>query len=1036
MKIRIRSLIPVCMALAVHTASAQVQPVDYVDMFMGNRGESNCVIGPQLPHGSVNPSPQTPGGGNDGYDPSQPIRGFGQLHVSGTGWGRYGQILLSPQVGFSADEQGHDSPKSGESALPYYYAVTLDRYGIRTELAPTHNAAIYRFSFPAAEDANILLDIAHNIPQHIKPEIGGRFLGGAISYDPETGIIGGWGSYRGGFGSGAPYKVYFAAALDRAPRSVAVTDDGDGKLYARIALPPFDAPGTVLLKIAVSLRSESNARKFLAEQIPGHDFEKVKAAARETWNRRLNSIQIDTESETAKKIFYTALYHSFLMARDRTGDNPHTDSDTPHMDDHYCIWDTWRTKYPLMTLLNESYVARSINSFIERFERTGACQPTYTSSLEWEAKQGGDDVDNVIVDAWLKGVEGVDWTRAYRIVRFHALNTRSHEYLRLGWQPETGSPMSCSAALEYAYNDYCASLMAEGMGDHETARMLSQRSCSWEKLFDTSLESDGFKGFVAPRKEDGQWISIDPKKTYGSWVEYFYEGNSWVYSLFAPHQFDRLAELCGGPRRTVERLEHGFSRKLIDLNNEPGFLAPYIFTHCSRADLTSKYVAQIRDTQFSLERGYPGNEDSGAMGAWYVFTSVGLFPNAGQDLYYLVSPQFERSVLTTERGARIVIEAKGLSRENRYIGSVTLNGRSLGRAWLRHGEIADGAHIVLTMSSVPNPFESGVKPEGGKTVIVQLSDPQFGYWSDNREMTREIEACGEAVRRINRLKPDLVFFACLDDMLPTLAPLWLFNLLLPYQWSGLLVQSALPPYHRGMPDTRPFLRSKNCVGVGILNEYSAKDLETFQRHILLFPDFADLSAPATNYPLLRKLKEKARGRKVISLLGSINFRKGIKLLLESIPLLPKDEYFFLIAGKSSLTAQQENDLRAFGESRNNCLFSLEKIPDESCFNALIAESDLIFAAYKQFTGSSNLLTKAAAFRKPVIVSRGLCMGRRVEQYGTGQTTGEDNAGECSAAIRSLCTETRMDIQAFARYAHEHEVEKLITCFNQISKHIQ
>ena len=261
MKIRIRSLIPVCMALAVHTASAQVQPVDYVDMFMGNRGESNCVIGPQLPHGSVNPSPQTPGGGNDGYDPLQPIRGFGQLHVSGTGWGRYGQILLSPQVGFSADEQGHDSPKSGESALPYYYAVTLDRYGIRTELAPTHNAAIYRFSFPAAEDANILLDIAHNIPQHIKPEIGGRFLGGAISYDPETGIIGGWGSYRGGFGSGAPYKVYFAAALDRAPRSVAVTDDGDGKLYARIALPPFDAPGTVLLKRLESVRRQRELQR-------------------------------------------------------------------------------------------------------------------------------------------------------------------------------------------------------------------------------------------------------------------------------------------------------------------------------------------------------------------------------------------------------------------------------------------------------------------------------------------------------------------------------------------------------------------------------------------------------------------------------------------------------------------------------------------------------------------------------------------------------------------------------------------------------
>ena len=251
-------------------------------------------------------------------------------------------------------------------------------------------------------------------------------------------------------------------------------------------------------------------------------------------------------------------------------------------------------------------------------------------------------------------------------------------------------------------------------------------------------------------------------------------------------------------------------------------------------------------------------------------------------------------------------------------------------------------------------------------------------------------------RSLKRQHPDLVFFACLDDMLPTLAPLWLFNLLLPYQWSGLLVQSALPPYQPGMPDTRPFLRSKNCVGTGILNEYSAKDLKAFQGNILLFPDFADLSAPATTYPLLQELKEKTQGRKVVSLLGSITFEK----------------------------------------SRSNCLFSLEKIPDESCFNALIAESDLIFAAYKQFTGSSNLLTKAAAFRKPVIVSRGFCMGQRVEQYGTGQTTGEDNAGECSAAIRSLCSEAKTPLHAFDRYAHEHTVEKLITCFNQISKHIQ
>jgi len=140
---------------------------ELVEMFMGVQGFSNCVIGPQLPHGSVNPSPQTPNGHHDGYDPKEPIRGFGQLHVSGTGWGRYGQIFMSPQIGFNANEEGHDSPKSGEIATPYYYSVNLLRYGIKVEITPTHNCSLYRLTFPKSDNANILLDIAHNIPQHI-----------------------------------------------------------------------------------------------------------------------------------------------------------------------------------------------------------------------------------------------------------------------------------------------------------------------------------------------------------------------------------------------------------------------------------------------------------------------------------------------------------------------------------------------------------------------------------------------------------------------------------------------------------------------------------------------------------------------------------------------------------------------------------------------------------------------------------------------------------------------------------------------------
>lgn len=290
-------------------------------------------------------------------------------------------------------------------------------------------------------------------------------------------------------------------------------------------------------------------------------------------------------------------------------------------------------------------------------------------------------------------------------------------------------------------------------------------------------------------------------------------------------------------------------------------------------------------------------------------------------------------------------------------------------------------------------------------------------------------------KQLRDFQPDLVYFPCLDDILLTLAPLSLFNRLLPYPWSGLLVQSALPPYKPGMPDVRPFLRSRNCRGIGVLNEYSIDALKAFQPDIQCFPDFADLSQPDENYPLLHTLKEKARGRKIISLLGSIDTRKGISLLISVVPFLPEEEYFFLIAGKSSLTETQYNELKAFEASRNNCLFSLERIPDEASFNALIAASDLLFAAYRNFTGSSNLLTKAAAFGKPILVSEGECMGKRVTHYGTGAIVPVGDADTCRQAIVDLCRQGVPHPENFATYAAEHSLAKLSDCLSALKQRI-
>lgn len=668
---------------------------DLVDMFMGVQGFSNCVIGPQLPHGSVNPAPQTPNGHHDGYAPDQPIRGFGQLHVSGIGWGRYGQVFLSPQIGFEPSETGHDSPKSEELASPYYYKVKLDRYNILAEVTPTNHCALYRFTYPESGDATILLDIAHNIPQHIVPEVKGKFIEGEISYNKDENTITGWGEYAGGFGSALPYKVYFCLQPNLQLADVSVTSNGDEALYAKIQLPEKEK--TLLLNVGISFKSVDNAKNFLTQEVGKKSFDEIKDTAKQEWEKVFSSIDVKGGTLDEQRLFYTTMYHSFVMPRDRTNDNPNWDSDLPHYDDHFCVWDTWRTKFPLMIIINESFVARNIQSFIDRYENDTLVTPTYTSSLEWDWKQGGDDVDNVIADAFVKKVQGFNQEKAYELIKSHAFTVRDEAYRKYGWVPEPAERMSCSYTMEYAYNDFCAAQVAKAMGDQKNVDLFTERSGKWTNLFNPDAESHGFKGFVEPRKANGEWISIDLTKKYGPWIEYFYEGNSWVYSLFAPHQFDKLIEMCGGKDIMIDRLTYGFDNNIIDMENEPGFLTPFIFTHCGRPDLTAKYVNKIRDNHFTLKTGYPENEDSGAMGSWYIFTSIGFFPNAGQNFYYLLPPAFPEITITRENGKKIEIKVEKATPEAKDIESVSVNGKVLDRPYLLHDEIVDGANIVYKL---------------------------------------------------------------------------------------------------------------------------------------------------------------------------------------------------------------------------------------------------------------------------------------------------------------------------------------------------
>jgi predicted alpha-1,2-mannosidase len=703
--------------------------VSYVDPTLGVRdGKSNCVIGPQRPWGSINPSPDTREGGDSGYKHGQPVRGFSQLHVSGTGWGKYGQILVSPQLGLATGETEHDSPIADEVARADSYGVTLARYGIRVELAPTDHAALYRFTFPAASDASLLLDITHAIPVDLYPEMGGAVSDGRVYVEAPDRIVG-WGQYRGGFADGV-YNVYFAATFSRpatsfgtwrndvvtpgsSVRSVVRQDDRVGA-FLRYATTPSEP---ILMRIGVSLKSVEQAERYAEAEIPDWNLDAVKAGAAAAWNRELGRIAIEGASEADTRLFYTALYHALLMPRDRTGDNPNWTSAEPYWDDQYAVWDTWRTLFPLLTLIKESVVRDNVKSFIDRLKHNGIVRDGFAAGHEMEDQQGGDDVDNVIADAWAKDVPGIDWEQAYAVLRHNAEHERMatpreyHDpdttrpnptprdlYRGNGWLP--AGIMSCSLTLEFAYNDFCAAQVAKGLGHAEDHARYVARSRKWEALWNGDAESDGFRGFVAPRRADGSWVQpFDPKERFRSWKEYFYEGSSWTYSYFVPHDLPRLIELSGGPGPFTRRLEHALGAGLIEFANEPGFLALHTFNYANRPDLTATWLRKARAL---FVDGYPGNDDSGAMSSWYVFTSLGFFPNAGQDVYLVGSPVFPRATLAMENGKALVIDARGASAQNAYVQSATLNGRALTTSWFRHGEIREGGRLELVMGPKPS----------------------------------------------------------------------------------------------------------------------------------------------------------------------------------------------------------------------------------------------------------------------------------------------------------------------------------------------
>ena len=716
--------------LLLPCVSAHAQLAKLVDPFLGASGGGNVFPGPVVPFGEIKPGPDVaaPAGRdpNSGWNATDNIRGFSQTHVSGTGGGaKYGNILVMPTTGTLAPLDA-GSPRAGESASAGLYSVTLARYNIAVDITAARRSAIYRFRYPQGASANLLFDVTHFLISGAKQGEDQVFTASDVKILSPTEITGSTSVTRGWNKQPTSYTVYFYARVSTPVTSWGTWLNDNLTLGSKSAHAEsgsnsgawltFAGTGNhpILMKIGISFISIAQARQNLAAEIPGFNFDAVHASALAQWDKALRAVELKGETPEQAQIFYTALYHTMLMPTDRSGENPLWKSSEPYYDDYYAIWDIFRTSSPLLLLIAPERETQIVRALVDLYRHEGWLPDARSGNYNGRT-QGGSNAEFVLTDAFVKGLKGVDWKMALTAEMHDAeVSPADHfkegrggldDWHNLGYVSIEGSDRPASADMEYAADDFEIALLAKGLGDTADYEKYLESSANWKKLWDADFSEGGFTGFIRSRHRDGTWLTPFTAMDQCTWGgQTFYEGNSWTYSTFVPQDVAGMIEKSGGPETFVRRLDAFFDVPgRYDVGNEPGFLAPYLYIWAGRPDKTDARVRQIIAASYHAgPDGLPGNDDSGAMSSWYAFGQIGIFPNAGQDVYLIGSPAYPQTTLHLAGGKDFVIVARNLSADNIYVTAATLNGQPLDRAWLRHREIAAGGHLILTMASAPS----------------------------------------------------------------------------------------------------------------------------------------------------------------------------------------------------------------------------------------------------------------------------------------------------------------------------------------------
>lgn len=663
------------------------------------------------------------------------LTGYSHINLSGVGCPELGSILLMPTTGdLELNPEKYGSTYTSEQAYPGYYSNHITKYNIKSELSATLRTGISRYTFPEGQ-ANIILNLGLGLTNETgamlkvisDTEVAGYKLIGTFCYNPE-----------------AVRPVYFVAKFSKPAKNYgawkkmpAYTAEAVWTKYSDQYKPytkyPYEMAGdnigaffsydtdkdeTIEVKVGISYLSIDNARENLKKEQPGFELDKTASNTKKSWNDLLKRIEAHGGTHDQKTIFYTALYHILLhpnSIQDVNGDYPlmesagvgHTDGNRYSV---FSLWDTYRNVHPLLSLVYPELQSEMVQSMLDMYKESGWLPKWELLGMETNVMVG-DPATPVIADTYLRGIRDFDIDLAYQAITKSAmpyeggnkLRPGIDKYVDLGYIPEgvyEGLWGTVSTTLEYNISDWNIAQLAKALKKEKDYQYFNKRSLSYRNYFDKTT------GMLRPRMADGSWLTpFDPKAGANfEPVIGFVEGNAWQYRFYVPHDIKGIIKLVGGNKKFSQELQRCFDEGNYDMANEPDITYPFLFNFVKGEEWRSQQKVRelIAKHYHNTAGGIPGNDDTGTLSAWLVFSMLGLYPHCPGDMTYtLVSPVFDKVTIHLNNkyypGEKLTITTEKSLPDNQYIDEILINGNNHNGYFISHQELVNGGELTFKL---------------------------------------------------------------------------------------------------------------------------------------------------------------------------------------------------------------------------------------------------------------------------------------------------------------------------------------------------